>query len=287
MIYIIFVEKFINFDNIVYLMEAKLIFLGTGGGKYVPAKQIRSTGGFILQYGETQLHIDPGPGALVKAKEFDVNPRNTIAILCSHAHLNHCNDVNAVISAMTYSGEDKHGVLISSESVINGCEDIPPYLTPFHASCLEKIITLELGQKIAINEIEIQATKCRHKDKTAIGFKIRTPHFTIGYTSDTDYLQQLEKEFSKSDILILNVLDPFHYKTRGNLNSEEAIKVINKVRPKLAIIQHFDIKMLNVNPLYEARDIKKQTKIEVIAARDGLIINPMLYSKRNRQETLK
>ena len=267
-------------------MEAKLIFLGTGGGKYVPAKQIKATGGIILQYGSTQLHIDPGPGALVKAKELGINPRNTIAVLSSHAHLNHCNDVNAIISAMTYSGEDKHGILIASLSVVKGTDDAPPYLTPFHASCVEKIIALEQGQKIAINEIEIQATKCRHKDPTTIGFKISTPHFTIGYTSDTDYLQQLEKDFSKSDILILNVRDPFHYKTKGNLNSEEAIKLINKVRPKLAIIQHFDIKMINVNPLYEARDIKKQTKIEVIAARDGMVINPMLYSKKYKQDKL-
>ena len=267
-------------------MESKLIFLGTGGGKYVPARQIRATGGFVLQYGESQLHIDPGPGALVRAKEFGVNPRATIAILSSHAHLNHCNDVNAMISAMTYGGEDKHGILIASKSVIEGDGDSPPYLTNFHASCLEKVTVLEPGQKIAINEFEIEATKCKHSDSTTIGFKISTPHFIIGYTSDTDYLHQLEKDFSKVDILILNVRDPFHYKTKGNLNSEEAVKLINKIRPKLAIIQHFDIKMIKVNPLYEARDIKKQTRIEVMAARDGLAINPMIYAKKQRQNKL-
>ncbi len=268
-------------------MESKLIFLGTGGGKYVPSKQIKATGGIIFRYNDTQIHIDPGPGSLIKAKEYGVNPRNTIAILTSHAHLNHCNDVNAVISAMTYAGEDKHGVLVSSKSVVEGIKDGTPFLTKYHASCLEKIMPVEEGQKIAINDVEIQATKCKHQDQTAVGFKITTPHFTLGYVGDTDYLQQIEKDFSKTDILILNVLDPFHYKTKGNLNSEEAVKIINKVRPKLAIIQHFDIKMINVNPLYEARDIKRQTKIEVMAARDGIVINPMLYSKRQRQDKLK
>ena len=42
-------------------------FLGTGGARFVVAKQIRASGGMWMRFGETQIHIDPGPGALVRA----------------------------------------------------------------------------------------------------------------------------------------------------------------------------------------------------------------------------
>ena len=44
-----------------------LRFLGTGGARWVVAKQIRSSGGFWLQADGTNVHVDPGPGALVRA----------------------------------------------------------------------------------------------------------------------------------------------------------------------------------------------------------------------------
>ena len=92
---------------------SKIIFLGTGGDKSVIGRQIRASGGIIIQNNNLQFHLDPGPGALVKAKEFGINPRATTALLVSHNHLGHCNDVNAVIDAMTLSGLDKRGVLIA------------------------------------------------------------------------------------------------------------------------------------------------------------------------------
>ena len=44
-----------------------LRFLGTGGARWVVAKQIRSSGGFWLQTDGANIHVDPGPGALVRA----------------------------------------------------------------------------------------------------------------------------------------------------------------------------------------------------------------------------
>ena len=43
----------------------KITFLGSGGGRIVVAHQLRSTGGFVINIGTKQIHVDPGPGALV------------------------------------------------------------------------------------------------------------------------------------------------------------------------------------------------------------------------------
>jgi hypothetical protein len=47
-------------------MEGFIKFLGTGGARFVAMRQIRSTGGLWLHYRDTNLYIDPGPGAIVK-----------------------------------------------------------------------------------------------------------------------------------------------------------------------------------------------------------------------------
>ena len=85
-------------------MRPSVIFLGTGQGPEVVGKQIRASGGIVIQFGEHQLHIDPGPGSLPMLKANNLNPRATTCVLVSHTHINHCSDINAIIHAMTLGG---------------------------------------------------------------------------------------------------------------------------------------------------------------------------------------
>ncbi len=266
-------------------MEPKIIFLGTGGESLVTARQIRACGGIILQVEGYQFFIDPGPGALSKAAEYGINVRNTTAILASHNHLRHANDVNALISAMTYSGLDKKGVLICNKTVFEGTEKDNPILLDFYKECLERNIIITPGKRVGIENIEVRAIPAEHTDPNTIGFKFFTPNFILTYSSDTKYSPVVAENYKNSDILILNTLNPF--KIKGNqLNSEDAVKIIEKVKPKLAIMQHFGIKMLKADPLFEAREVNKQTGVQVIAAKDGMQVNPVSYSANLRQRTL-
>jgi len=266
--------------------HSQIIFLGTGSGRYVRGKQFRATGGIILQALGNQLHIDPGPGAIVRAAEYGVNLRDNTAILVSHNHLGHANDLNAVIDAMTYNGIDQQGVLVCNQTVMSGDEKTKPLLNTYYGNFLEKVITLTKGQKLGINEIEIHATQANHTDKNAIGFKIFTPEFTLVYTGDTEYTPGLAEHYKGCDIIILNVVNPRETKEGANLCTKDAATLIEKVRPKLAIITHFNLKMLESDPIYEAREIQKQTGIQVIAARDGMTISPSSYAAKSTQRTL-
>jgi len=268
-------------------MQAKITFLGTGGDSIVVGKQLRASGGIILQVDDTQFHIDPGPGSLVRARQEDIIMRENTAVFVSHNHINHCNDVNAVISAMTHSGLDKRGVLVGNKTVINGEGELKPYVTDYHKNCVEKYIALDQGAKIGINNIDIKTLYTRHQgDINTIGFKFFTPEFTLSYTSDTEYSTALSEAHAKTDILILNVVNPTGVKQEGLLNTDDAIKLIEKVKPALAIITHFGIKMLSANPLTEAREISKKTKVQTIAAKDGLVVNPLSYAAKGKQKTL-
>jgi len=268
-------------------MKARIVFLGTGGDSIVVGKQLRASGGIILQVDDNQFHIDPGPGALVRARQEDISMRENTAVLVSHAHINHCNDVNAVISAMTHAGLDKTGVLVGNKTVINGEGEIKPYVTDFYKNCVERYIALDQGAKIGINEVDIKTLYTRHgTDINTIGFKFFTPEFTLSYTSDTEYSTALVDAHKNSDILILNVVNPSGIKQEGLMNTDDAINLISKVKPNLAIITHFGIKMLSVNPMTEARNITKQTKVQTIAAKDGLVVNPLSYAAKGKQKTL-
>ncbi|MFH1643001.1 MAG: hypothetical protein ABIC04_08970 [Nanoarchaeota archaeon] len=265
-------------------MSSSIIFLGTGTDPYVVGKGLRSAGGIIIKVNDNQFHLDPGPGSCGRAKEIGVNLRATTAILVSNTNLYKCNDINVVIDAMTYSGFDKKGVLISTKSLINGTEKEKPYLTNYHRDCLERFIVLQPGQRVGVNEVEIEALRTSNNPEHSIGFKFYTPNFTLSYSSTTKYSLQIVEQYKNSGIIIFDMADPGLEDNPG-LNREDIIRIINKVNPRLVILTGFGNKMLKADPLYEAREIQKGTKVQVIAAQDGFVVNPVSYSAQEGQRT--
>jgi len=259
---------------------ARIIFLGTSGSSAVTSRQIRSSGGIILQLEDIQFHLDPGPGSLVKAKEYGINPHHTTAILVSHNHLNHCNDINAVIGAMTHSGIEQRGLVLGSKSVLHAYEGNHPFLTRYHQSLAERIMALEKNHKIGLELVEINAIPAKHTDETAIGFKFFCPKFTLSYTGDTTLTAELLESLAGTDILILNVPNPGKKESNHNLNTDDAIKIVSHIRPKLAVLTHFGLDMLKADPLQEAREVQRITGVQTIAAQDGLVISPEGYGEK-------
>jgi ribonuclease BN (tRNA processing enzyme) len=268
-------------------MENRILFLGTAGDEVVASKQIRASGGIIINTQGYQFMIDPGPGALNQAKKYNVNLRENTVVLVSHAHINHCNDINAVLAAMSHNNLDTKGVLIANSTVVNGDEKTKPYLTEFHKGSVERIIIPDPGQRVGIEDVEIITLKAKHTDQKTVGFKFITPEFSLAYSSDTGYNTELVKEYANTDILILNVVHPFEKKEEFNLNSDDAVNLIKRVNPKLAIITHFGKDMMEANPVYQAREISKITGIDVIAAEEGTSIDPVEYASKTRQKKLE
>ncbi|MBI2564975.1 MBL fold metallo-hydrolase [Candidatus Woesearchaeota archaeon] len=264
-------------------MESSIKFLGTAGNVGVVAKDLRKSGGIIICSGDVQLHIDPGPGALTNAQKFNVNIRENTAVLVSHSHLNHCNDVNAVLSAMSHNRLDIRGVLIANKTLLDDPESV---LTDYHKLCVEKVIPADVGKTIGVEHVEITPLYADHHDKQAVGFKIVTPDFSLVYSGDTNYSQDIADQYLRADVLILNTPNAFGSNEKG-LSSSDVVNILKLVSPDLAIITHFGKSLLQAPPLYEAREIQKQTKVTVIAAEDGLEVNPLNYLKENKQKTLQ
>ncbi len=255
---------------------SRLIFLGTGSGNAV-SRQLRSSGGIILQMDELQFHLDPGPGAVTKAQEFGVNLSHNAAVLVSHNHIAHCSDLNAVIQAMTHAGLDRRGIIMGSKSVLQHTEKTHPFLTRYHMELAEKVIALEKNHKVGIELIEIHALPAAHTDPAAVGFKVFCPKFTLSYTGDTALTEELLQSLKGTDILIANVPYPGETAERMNLDTASFMKMVQEIKPKVAFMTHFGVEMIKADPLVEAREVQRLTNIPTIAAKDGMAVTPENY----------
>ncbi len=265
-------------------MGSKILFMGTAGDNFVVAKQLRASAGIILNLSGFQFHIDPGPATLIRAIENQINLRENTAVLVSNSEVINCNDINVEVNTMTHSGLDKKGVLICNESLVKGNDKIHPFLTSKHKNYVERVIALEPGQKVGVENVEIHALKTNNEDSTALGFKFYTPHFILSYTGDTGYSDDVVRQYFGSDIIIMNVPFPRGIESEYNLNVDDVVKIIKKVNPKLVILTHFGYKMLKADPIYEAREVQRVTNCQVITAKDGMLIVPDEYSAKSRQQ---
>jgi ribonuclease BN (tRNA processing enzyme) len=187
---------------------------------------------------------------------------------------------------MTYGGTDKGGVLVANETVVNGAEGVRPYLTEFHKNCVERIIVLNKGQKLGIEDVEVHAVPAINSDPNALGFKIFTNEFVLGYTSNTKYSKDIAKEYKGCDILILSVAAPSGESVEYEMNSDDAVKMIKEAKPALAIITHFGTHITKTDPLNEGREIQRETGIQVLTAKDGMTLTPESYAAESKQKRL-
>jgi phosphoribosyl 1,2-cyclic phosphodiesterase len=249
----------------------RVVFLGTGGGRFVIINQLRATGGIILELDGQMMHIDPGPGALVRAKEYGVDLTKLTAVVVSHCHPDHCTDAEVVIEAMTHGATKSGGVFIGNGHAVSGGGDYRPAVSPYHLKAVGRHHAMKAGDKVKVGSVEITATPTFHDEPGAIGFVFGGSK-TIGYTSDTAYFSGLEEHFKGCDYLIINVLRPRGKPWPKHMDTDQAAKLVEKARPGAAILSHFGMEMLKSNPYKEAMYIEDKTGVKTVAAKDGMIV---------------
>lgn len=250
-----------------------LQFLGTGGGRFATISQKRMTGGFRINDIDNQnIHVDPGPGALVRSHQYGLNPRKINMLLVSHCHTDHYNDAEVMIEAMTQGMTRKTGHVVASESVINGYEEIGPGISKYHQT-KPTVSVLHPGEEVTNKDITVKGTATKHGDPTCVGFHISYKDFSLSYTADTEYFPELHELHEGADVLIGCVIKEGERKIKGHLRTKDFEQLIEEVQPKLAIMTHLGVNLIMNNPFQNTRIITQNTGIRTIAATDGLSIN--------------
>ncbi|MBS7635398.1 MBL fold metallo-hydrolase [Candidatus Bathyarchaeota archaeon] len=254
----------------------EVIFLGTGGGRFATVTQKRRTGGIrVISAGsdEVNMHIDPGPGALIYSLEMGLDPQKIRAILVSHAHLDHASDVAVLIEAMCHATTKKRGVLIASKSVLRGNDVCEKAISRYHQAMPEKVFEAEAGLGFEIDGINILACKAVHSDPDAIGFRFETKAYGgFAYIPDSEYFADVSKFYSGLRLLILSVLRPSGQPWEGHMTTDDAIRILDETRPEMAVITHFGMQMIARIPEKEAERTEKRTGVPTRAAFDGMRI---------------
>lgn len=224
-----------------------------------------------MRFGSTQLHVDPGPGALVRALSHvpPCNPRDLEGIVLSHKHLDHANDVNVMIEAMTSGGFKRRGVLLAPNDALEGEHVVLPYAQRF----VERIeIARERSGPYRIGEVEVHTSiKHIHAVET-YGMHFSYGGRTVSYLPCGRYFDGLAEDYAghKPDVLIVNVLRYRDSMDVDHMTFDQARSVISTVRPRVAVMQHFGTKMLEQYPVRLARELEDELGLRVIAAYDNM-----------------
>ncbi len=252
----------------------EVFFLGTGGGRFAIVTQRRRTGGIRILSEKANLHVDPGPGALVHSIEQRLDPRKLTGVLITHVHPDHANDGNVMLEAMTGGAVKRQGFLVCARSVTRGNETVDPVVSKYHRKLPSMVAELKAGEKVSIGGFEIEAVKAVHYDPDTIGFKVRLPEGeTLGYTSDTEYFEGVGEAYRSVDLLILCSMRPRGAPLRWHMSVDDAVKILEEARPRRAVLTHFGMKMLyDTSPQEEARYVEKVTGVPTQAAEDNMKI---------------
>lgn len=251
---------------------ARITFLGTGGGRVVVTNQLRASGGWVLEMDRQMVHVDPGPGALVRAKQHNVSLRRLTGIAVSHCHPDHYADLEVVIEAMNMSGKrrgSKKGTLLMNRTALHGAEGFHPIVSEYFLKYLEVYKAMAPGEKASIGQIGVEAVKAVHGDPNSLGFVFRGSR-TIGYTSDGEHYEGMAKSYRGCDCLVIDLLRPWRKPWPEHMDTEHCLRLLQEARPKKAVIQHFGFLVLKAGPERIAKWLQDKSGVEVIAAKDGM-----------------
>jgi phosphoribosyl 1,2-cyclic phosphodiesterase len=254
----------------------KIKFLGTAGARFVVMKQLRASGGIWLTLDDTNVMIDPGPGSLVRciSSKPKLNPMDLDGIILTHRHIDHSNDINIMMEAMTNGGFKKKGVVFAPGDALEG----DPVILKYVREHVERIEILKEKGHYEVGNISFETPiRLKHGVET-YGVNISGKTSTISLITDTDYFTGLESHFT-GDILIVNVVMLDDKSTIEHLCLKEAEQIIEANKPRLAILTHFGMGMVKAKPWELAEQLTKKLGVNVIAARDGMEVDIDQYKK--------
>jgi phosphoribosyl 1,2-cyclic phosphodiesterase len=268
----------------------EIIFLGTGGGRFATITQKLRTGGIRILSEELNVHLDPGPGALIHSLEAGLDPQKLDGIIVSHSHIDHTNDAAVLIEAMTDGGTRKHGFLAASHSVLYGNEICDRAISRYHMNLPERIIEAKAGDAFTVGNVDVKVCKAVHSDPETVGFRFETGNFgSFAYMPDSEYYEGISDSLDGVRLLILSVLRPSGKPWKGHMSTDDAVKIVNEVRPEVAVMTHLGTLMIIKGPDSEASLIQKSTGTMTKAAKDGMRIafaEKIVFSKPNEQADL-
>jgi ribonuclease BN (tRNA processing enzyme) len=249
-------------------MENTITFLGTAGARIMVANQIQASGGLWLNLNGTEILIDPGPGSIVQSTKRKLKAYKLKAIILSHRHLDHSGDLNVMVEAMTQGGFEPRGKVFLPADAL-GPE---PVLFSYLIDYLDSVEILKEGMSYEVGEVSF-STPVRHKHLVeTYGIKFKVGERSFSYIADGRFFEGLIESY-KTELIIINVVFMKPKDGIAHLSIGDAEQIINGIKPKAAILNHFGMSIWKAHPWELADDLSQKTGTKVLAARDGMVFD--------------
>jgi len=245
-------------------------FLGTAGGRFAVINQFRKSGGIWINLDDTNILIDPGPGSLLNclSSRPKLNPKKLDGIILTHSHIDHSNDINIMIEAMTNGGFDKKGTVFLPKDAL----EIDNIIINHFRNHVDKINFLGENKKYKIGNISFTTPKRNIHGVESYGLNIFGKKISISLVSDTKFYDDIIK-FYNGDILILNVVLLKSVDRIEHLSMQDVEFIVKKMKPKITILTHFGMRVIKARPWEIAENMSKKLGSKIIAARDGMTLD--------------
>jgi len=248
----------------------KLTFLGTGTSKGIPVigsthevclstdskdKRLRSS--VLISWDDYNFVIDCGPDfrqQILQAKVSKID-----GIIYTHDHSDHTAGLDDIRPFTQRYGDLP---IYASKQVISNLKERFDYIFTTenkYPSAPSVIINTIENKPFNLGNITVQPIAVKHGDLDIFGY-----HFeNLAYLTDVSFINEIEKEkLHNLDVLIINALQIKEHFTHFNL--EQALNLIDEVKPKRAYITHISHK------LGFHSEVEKQLPKNVFLAYDGL-----------------
>ena len=248
----------------------KLTFLGTGTSKGIPVigsthevclstdskdKRLRSS--VLISWDDYNFVIDCGPDfrqQILQAKVSKID-----GIIYTHDHSDHTAGLDDIRPFTQRYGDLP---IYASKQVINNLKERFDYIFTTenkYPSAPSVIINTIENKPFNLGNITVQPIAVKHGDLDIFGYRFEN----LAYLTDVSFINEIEKEkLHNLDVLIINALQIKEHFTHFNL--EQALNLIDEVKPKRAYITHISHK------LGFHSEVEKQLPKNVFLAYDGL-----------------
>lgn len=258
-------------------------FLGTAGARFVVAKQLRASGGVYIEGKREKLILDPGPGTLVRCASSRprVEVEKLTGIILTHSHIDHSNDVNVLIDAMTGGGLKPRGTLFAPLECLDGANAV---VLRYLRSFLQEIVILEANREYRLGNLKFSTSTRHNHSAETYGIKFDFDGLLVSFLVDTKYFPGLVESYRDSDILVINVVKdkPFENDDIFHLTLEDVREILKTIKPRKAVLTHFGMMMLKAKPWEVAEELAKEFGVEVIAASDGMKLDLKDFWRQSR-----
>ena len=216
-----------------------------GSGTCVPSLR-RSSCAVLMEIGDVKLLFDAGVGTIRRLLEIGVSIFDISYLFLSHFHPDHSSELVPFLFATKYPDSHlrkKHLTLVAGKGFIAFYQALKQAYGTWIDLDSSVVSMVEMSNQnpdhLDCGDFLVDTRPARHNSES-ISFRIAAPSgYTVVYSGDTDYTDNLVLLAADADILICECSHPDGRKIQGHLSPSLAGRIASDARVQKLVLTHF------------------------------------------------